>query len=190
MWMSQESPTEGNNGVMPVSTPCFSPYAMEAIENGLSHGTISNSYQIDRNACLRAIHNCMSEPSVIARLTSSTTVTLISPTRHARVARLTFDREYRFKWLGWKIQNTVDVKMSCVTIENNSWTWYVEPRNHRNYYWPPEALRYLARNYPKISRDHPFFLAICAISLHLGTTKLGLHKPSELCYVSDQMVIH
>ena len=105
--------------------PYFSSYAMEAIENGLSHGTIPNSYQIDREACLRAIHNYMSDPSVITRLTSLTTVTLISPTRHARAARLTFDCEYHFKWSGWNIQNTVDVQMSRVTIENSSWTRYV-----------------------------------------------------------------
>ena len=125
--MSQESPIKSNDGFTTVFNPCFSSYEMEAIENGLYHGTVPNSYQIDRKACLLSIYYYMSYPSRITPLAPTTTVILISPTRLARAARLTFDREYRFTWEGWHVKtNGVDVTMSHVTIENNSWTWYVQ----------------------------------------------------------------
>lgn len=125
--MSQESPIKNYDGFRTVFNPCFSSYEMEAIENGLSLGTVPDSYQIDRKSCLLNIHYYMSYPPRITLLTPSTAAILISPMRCARAARLTFDREYRFTWEGWHVKtNGPDVEMSHVTIENNPWTRYVK----------------------------------------------------------------
>jgi len=55
---------------------------------------------------------------------------LISPTRHARAVRLTFNREYRFTWHGWSIDNNgSDVEVSQVAIDNISWTCFTIPQS-------------------------------------------------------------
>ena len=126
MYISQESPIKGNDGFTTEFSPCFSSYEMEAIENGLSHGTVPDSYQIDRKSCLLNIHYYMSYPSRTTLLAPTTSVILISPMRRARAARLTFDCEYRFTWEGWHVKTDgLDVEISHVTIENKSWTRYV-----------------------------------------------------------------
>ncbi|KAF8332163.1 hypothetical protein F5887DRAFT_1080997 [Amanita rubescens] len=55
---------------------------------------------------------------------------LISPTRHARAVRLTFNREYRFTWHGWHINDDEsDIEVSEVAIDNFSWTCFTIPQS-------------------------------------------------------------
>ena len=107
--------------------PALSTHDMEAIEHMLSYGFIPDKSRIDAKTCLLVIYHILIDwlrPP--PRLRSDATI-LVSPMRRARAARLTFDREFRFKWSGWWIKRVEPkVEMSRVTIENDSWTRYVK----------------------------------------------------------------
>lgn len=135
-WSSsiQESPVGYGFGLWVIGyfhPPKISMLDMEAIENILSHRSIPNERYIDKRKCLLAIYRIlMNWHTSLYRLpASSDNTVLVSPMRKARAARLTFDREFRFKWSGWSIRwNGPKVEMSRVTIGKVSWTWYVQYR--------------------------------------------------------------
>ena len=123
----QESPIKGNDrGVfIKYGFPSLCLHEVAVIEN-----VLTDKHQIDGKQCLLDIYNSILLYST-PHIHSTTRTVLISPmTRgNAKAARLTFDSERSFTWLGWNMASDRPngVEMSCVSIGKISWTRYVEP---------------------------------------------------------------
>jgi len=64
----------------------------------------------------------------------TSSIILISPTRHLKAARITFDREYRFKWDGWELsERSPHVESARVNIENKAWTRFTITRHAKRW---------------------------------------------------------
>ncbi|KAF8340905.1 hypothetical protein F5887DRAFT_919343 [Amanita rubescens] len=131
--VSIESPIQSNNwDPAYFDPPRLSSSELKAVEDGLSDGTIRDRSQSDKKKFLLAIYDHMiwdfrsvSPDSPPFRKPT----TLISPMRRAGAVRLTFDREYHFKWGHWQVHpHGLNVEMSRVTVENSSWTRFTIPK--------------------------------------------------------------
>ncbi len=84
-------------------------------------GTISDDYPIDKKSFLFDIYRDVIALQDYGRLTGS--IILVSQMRHVKAARITFDREYCFKWNGWKLsERSPYVEATRVNIENKAWS--------------------------------------------------------------------
>ena len=106
----------------------LSSHVMEAIEFALSHGTLHDAYQIDKDAYLLAMSDMLSWPLPIPDLLAFQDAILVSPMRRAGAVRLTFDCEHHVEWKarGWIIRNGSSIDMTSITIGNHLWTRYVK----------------------------------------------------------------
>ncbi|KAF8340906.1 hypothetical protein F5887DRAFT_919344 [Amanita rubescens] len=122
--VSIESPVESNNwDPAYFDPPRVTSSELKAIEDGLSDGTIRDRSQSDKKKFLLAIYDHMFWDFQSVSPPFRKPTTLISPMRRAGAVRLTFDREYHFKWGHWQVHpHGLNVEMSYVTIENSSWT--------------------------------------------------------------------
>ena len=88
--------------------------------------TIPDDHLIDKKASLLAIYDyiVMVNKCSYSPVIQENPFILISPTKHLRAARLTFNRECRFTWKGWRCSFPIgpNIEKSHVTVENTSWT--------------------------------------------------------------------
>ncbi|KAF8333691.1 hypothetical protein F5887DRAFT_1259629 [Amanita rubescens] len=116
------------------SIPKLSLCDVKTIKTALvTRRTIPDHHLVDKKACLLAIYDyiVMVNKCFYSPVIQETPFILISPTRHLRAARLTFNRECRFTWKGWRFSFPIgpNIEKSHTTVENTSWTRFTIHHN-------------------------------------------------------------